>query len=86
MKYLEKVLKLTGNKRRLMILSLLKKKSEATVGEIANSIKLSLTATSRHLALLRALDIVDKEQRGLEVYYFLSKNKSRIVRNILSEL
>ena len=83
---MEKVLKLTGNKRRLMILSLLKKKSEATVGEIANSIKLSLTATSRHLALLRALDIVDKEQRGLEVYYFLSKNKSRIVRNILSEL
>lgn len=79
-------MKLTGNKRRLMILSLLKKKSEATVGEIANSIKLSLTATSRHLALLRALDIVDKEQRGLEVYYFLSKNKSRIVRNILSEL
>ena len=55
MKELEKVLKILGNRRRLAILALLKRQSEATVGDIADSIKLSFTATSQHLAQLRTI-------------------------------
>jgi len=86
MKYLEKILKTLGNKRRLLILTILKNQAEATVGEIADYLKLSLTATSRHLSLLRSLDLVDRDQRSLEAYYSLSKSQSRVVRNILLEL
>lgn len=85
MKYLEKILKTLGNRRRLAILALLKKK-EASVGEIASSIKLSLTATSRHLGILRAVDLVEREQRSLEAYYSLSRSQTKVVRHILSEL
>lgn len=67
-------------------MALLKNRPEVTVGKIARTIKLSLTATSRHLALLRVLDLVEKDQRSLEVYYSLSKSPSRVVKNILAEL
>ena len=86
LKGLEKILKVLGNRRRLAILALLNGESEATVGEIAHTIKLSFTATSRHLGILRAVDLVEKDQRGLEVYYSLSKNLGRIVTNVLTEL
>jgi ArsR family transcriptional regulator, virulence genes transcriptional regulator len=86
MKYLEKILKALGNKRRLAILALLKKQKEATVGDISQVIKLSFTATSQHLAILRSVDIVERDQRSLEVYYSLGTSQSRIVKNILTEL
>ncbi|HEY4489976.1 MAG TPA: metalloregulator ArsR/SmtB family transcription factor [Candidatus Paceibacterota bacterium] len=86
MKQLEKILKAIGNKRRLAILSYLKKNNEATVGEIAGAIKLSFSATSRHLLILFNVDIVDKEQRSLEMYYSLSKKLERIASKIIEEL
>ncbi len=86
MNYLEKILKVLGNKRRLAILFYLKNIKEATVGDIAGELRLSITATSRHLALLRAFDLVERDQRGLEAYYSLAKVQTRVVKNVLSEL
>ena len=51
-KELERILKALANKRRLSILIYLKRHPEATVGEIASSIRLSLTSTSKHLSIL----------------------------------
>lgn len=73
MKQLEKILKALANKRRLAILQLLKNNGEEPVGEIARNINLSFKATSKHLAILFSADILDKEQRSLQVYYSLSK-------------
>lgn len=71
MKELERILKSLANKRRLAIVGYLKKEKEATVGDIANKIRLSFKATSKHLGILAAADIVEKEQRGLQMWYRL---------------
>ena len=73
MKELERSLKALGNRRRLTILKYLKGKKEASVGEIASEIHLSFKSTSKHLGVLAAVDIVDKNQRSLQVFYQLSK-------------
>ena len=82
-KTLEKLLKVLANKRRIMILKLLKDRSMSVV-EIATKIKLSFRATSRHLSILSAQDILDREQISLQVFYKLSKSIPEIVSKILS--
>ena len=73
-KELERVLKALGNRRRLAVLAFLKQKREASVGSIATELKLSLKATSKHLALLAAAGILDKEQRSTNVFFWISKS------------
>ena len=85
-KELERVLKALGNRRRLAILAFLKKKGEASVSAIASELKLSLKATSKHLALLAAAGILDKEQRSTNVFFWISKSapsSSRHTYNLL---
>ena len=48
----EKILKALANARRLAIVKYLRKEKEATVGDIAEAIKLSFKATSKHLDLV----------------------------------
>lgn len=69
---LERALKALANRRRLAILSHLKRQPEATVGEIAGAIKLSFKSTSKHLAILAAADMVNRDQRSLQMYYRLA--------------
>jgi DNA-binding transcriptional ArsR family regulator len=83
---LERVLKALANKRRLAIVRFLKKRKESTVGDIAGAIKLSFKSTSRHLALLAAADVVDREQRSLSVYYKIAIDLPPAARSILSML
>ena len=85
-KDLEKVLKILGNKRRLRIISFLKKKREARVSDIAEEIRISFKATSKHLGLLFNSDIVEKDQRGLEMWYKLSPSPNNIVKYISNSL
>lgn len=86
MKVLEKILKSVANKRRLEILKLLKQNKELSVGEIAEKINLSLKSTSRHLSVLSGADMVEKDQRSLQVFYRLAKIDKQFIKNILSEL
>jgi len=83
MKDLERVLKATANRRRLAIIKYLKTNPEAPVGEIASAIKLSFRSTSKHLGVLAAADIVEKEQRSLQMYYRLAEPLPLVVKNIL---
>lgn len=86
MKDLEKTLKALANRRRLAILKHLKEKGEASVGEIADKIKLSLKATSKHLGILSALDIVEREQRSSQAFYKISVDQKPTVKHVLSIL
>ncbi len=83
-KELEKVLKALANKRRVAMLRYLKRAGKASVGELADTIKLSFKATSKHLMLLASADIVEKEQVGLTVFYFLPKIRHPIADRLLS--
>ena len=81
---LEKVFKAFANKRRLMIIKFLKGRREASVAEIAAAIKLSLKSTSRHLSILFSNDVVEKEQRRLQVYYYLPAKPAPLIKHLLS--
>ena len=83
-KYLEKVFKVLANRRRLAIINCLRKNKEIKVGDIANEIRLSLKSTSKHLIQLFNAGIVEREQRGLLMYYKLSLNQNNIVKYIIS--
>ncbi len=85
-KELERQLKALANRRRLAILRYLKEHREAPVGEIADEINLSFKATSKHLAILAAADIVEKEQRSLQMFYRLADDKPVAAKNILTLL
>ena len=82
---LEKILKALANRRRLAILCHLKKVCEDRVGSIAGKLHLSLPATSRHLNILERANVLEKEQRGLEVFYRVGESIRPFVRHLISE-
>lgn len=86
MKEVEKILKALANKRRLTIIKYLKEEKEATVGNVAEEIKLSFKATSKHLGVLFSADIVEKDQRGLEMWYRISPARHHIAKYISNSL
>lgn len=84
MREYEKILKALANKRRLQIIKFLKEKKEANVGEIADHLKLSFKATSKHLTVLSGADIVEKEQRSLSAFYSLAPKLLPLARAVIS--
>lgn len=78
---LEKIYKAVANRRRIAILRYLKS-GNATVGEVAKAIKLSLKSTSRHLQVLAGVGLIVAEQRGLYVHYTFNQKSegSRTLR------
>ena len=82
----EKILKALANRRRIMILCHLKQISEDRVGGIAAQLHLSLPATSRHLNILERAGVLEKEQRGLEVFYSVSDFNRPFVNGLILEL
>jgi DNA-binding transcriptional ArsR family regulator len=84
MKETEKLLKALANQRRLAILKFLNNKARASVGDVADEIKLSFKSTSKHLGILRAVGIIDREQVNLQMYYSLNKPLNKIVNTTIS--
>ena len=85
-KEIEKILKVLANRRRLAIIKYLKKSKEAKVGDIADEIGISFKATSKHLGLLFNADVVEKEQRSLQMWYKLSPNYGYTVKHISNSI
>ncbi len=83
-KDLERVLKALANRRRLAIVSFLKTEKEATVGAIAEKFKLSFRSTSKHLGVLAAAGLVDREQRSTQMFYRLASDLPVPARSIIS--
>ncbi|MDO8552780.1 MAG: metalloregulator ArsR/SmtB family transcription factor [bacterium] len=83
---LERQLKVLGNRRRLAILNLLRKRKDVNVSDIADAIKLSLTSTSRHLIMLERMGFVEKEQKSLNVYYRITSTPADTLRDVLKLL
>ncbi|MDO8624160.1 MAG: metalloregulator ArsR/SmtB family transcription factor [bacterium] len=85
-KELERIMKALANRRRLAILKYLKEEKEANVGDIAEKIRLSFKATSKHLGILSSSGIVDRDQRSLQMFYRLSGDLPSAARSVLSFL
>lgn len=85
-KDLEKIFKALANKRRLTIISLLKKEKDLSVGNIAEKIKLSFKSTSKHLSILASVDIIVKEQKSSQVFYRIPQNSNEFIRKILPSI
>ena len=85
-KEMERQLKALANKRRLAILKFLASKEPASVGSIAEEIKLSFKSTSNHLLILSACDLLDREQTSTTVLYRLTRPVSPLVKTVLSIL
>jgi DNA-binding transcriptional ArsR family regulator len=85
-KQVERILKAFANRRRIAILLYLKKTKEASVGDIAGEIKLSIKSTSRHLGTLSGVGIVDHEQRGLQVFYSIAHDMPELARRVMAAL
>lgn len=83
---LERRLKALGNRRRLAIIRYLSQRKTATVTELADAIRLSLTATSKHLAVLKAADIVSDEKHSLLVIYSLASPAHPTVKGTVALL
>ena len=82
----ERILKALANRRRLLILKLLTKKDAAPVTSIAEDIRRSVAATSRHLRLLAGADLVESEQQGTIVNYSLPAVKHPILVTALKSI
>jgi len=86
MKQLERILKGLANRRRLAIIKLLKSHKELPVTSIADRIHLSFTSTSKHLSLLYHLEVVERRQESLVVYYRLAEPLPAVVKLLLSTI
>ena len=83
MKELERTLKALANARRLAIVKMLARRKTASVGDIAEHIKLSFKSTSRHLGILSSAGILEREQTGLVVMHRLAGQKHSVVSEVL---
>ena len=86
MKNLERTIKSLANLRRLKIVKFLAKDGNASVSEIASEIRLSFKATSKHLSILASAGILDKEQKSINVIYFLHKQPPQVAKKIIALL
>lgn len=82
----EKVLKALANRRRLLIVRYLYQRGEAPAGSIAEELKLSFPATSRHLSILYAADLLEREQTSTTINYSLTQQLHPALKAILGIL
>lgn len=78
-----KELKSLANERRLFIVRYLAAAHSAPVWRIAQRMNMSSKSISKHLILLEAARVLEREQIGLEVYYKLKKPRSQFVKACL---
>ena len=81
MEKLARIFKTLGNKRRLRIIELLFSNNRMTVGKISEHLGLSFKSTSKHLQQLESVGLLDKQQIGTHVFYFLSKDLKKSINN-----
>jgi DNA-binding transcriptional ArsR family regulator len=83
--YGTKLLKAIANEKRLAILYFLIE-SELCVSELEKKVKLSQSALSQHLAILRKENIVKTRRDAQTIYYSIKSNKSIRVLKLLDDL
>lgn len=78
-----KIFKGLGNKRRLMIVEFILQKGETTLDILSQEINLSYRSTSKHLLLLENIGIIERENRGRNIYYSVRKDIRSVLKKLL---
>lgn len=78
-----RILKAMGNEKRLDILYYLLDK-ELNVGELEKLVKLSQSALSQHLAVLRAENIVKTRREAQTIYYSIKNSQVLKILDLLN--
>ena len=78
-------LRVLGNSKRLEILYFLKDK-ELNVGQLERCVKLSQSALSQHLAVLRKAEIVKTRRVAQSVFYCLKDGKTIQLLELLQKI
>jgi DNA-binding transcriptional ArsR family regulator len=78
--------KYLGNEHRLGIVMYLKAKKSASVGEIADDLKISFKATSKHLAILIKGGVLVSMSDNPFVIYSLAPNLSKFFKSLISQI
>lgn len=80
------LLKAIANPYRLMILCSLIEKERLSVSELNQSLPLSQSALSQHLAILRRDGLVETQREAQNIHYFLADEKITVLVGTLYEL
>ncbi len=83
---LEHILKSVANRRRISILTFLKKYGAQPVSAIAQATGGTIQTTSKHLQILRDADIIIDRRRGMSVLYRLSLAQNELIKPLLRSL
>ena len=86
MKEFERQYKALANGKRLAILNFLNGRHQASVGEIAKEIKLTLHATSKHLGILSSVEALEKTKQSLRVFYRLAEKPKPTLKHFLKQI
>lgn len=86
LKLLYQELKIVADENRLGILKFLKKRKTVSVGEIADNLKISFKATSKHLLFLVKKGVLVRHPDNPFVIYSLTSNLPESIKNIVSFL
>ena len=76
------VFRALANANRLKIITLLSNGTRRSVTDIAGSLRISLKATSNHLAMLKNLDVLEAQGTAGHVYYSLNPRPPEDFQNI----
>lgn len=80
----QRLIELLAVETRLQTLVLLSQKSNVCVGDIADVLRLDISAVSHQLGILRKEGLVATKKKGKVVYYSLSGDLPKLVRIILN--
>ncbi len=83
-KELEKILKAVASKRRIEILRFIRAKREISVGDIAEEVRISIKAASKHLRVLYIAGFVEREQQGALALYRIADDIPETARKTLA--
>ena len=81
-----RLLKLLGNENRLLILCSLIAAGEARVGDLVETIGLSQSALSQHLALLRSDGLVAFRRESQTLYYRVNDPRAARILKLLKTM
>ncbi len=80
------LLKMLANENRLLILCHLAVQGEVSVGELAESVGLSQSALSQHLAKLRQEGLVGARKDAQTAYYRITNDNAGRVLSLLKDI
>lgn len=80
------LLRALGNERRLMLLCTMIERGECTAGSLAESVGLSPSAASQHLAKMREEGLIASRREAQSVHYRIADPRTKRLIALLKEL